>query len=255
MRAHGAASGDLAGEIHALFYRYRSLGGFDYIADLLIGPPSAPTGASAAMPAVEAKPLTTRHGDSGTVWVWDPPARSGESTLPRPIAIQWGGQVFVTDATKRARFALASALSSVCRHLDVEVVRDWNVGQTEYWGAVGHYKIGFTACGLVVNKDLKQLMLANQDRIAITDAGLLAKRESRSITISSCRSPTSPTCIWRTARRKDEANHFADIDQVSPKTSAFKGKTLLQLYTADKKTLNEQTWTDFYDARRDHGRR
>ena len=70
-----------------------------------------------------------------------------------PIAIQWGGQIFVSDAAKRARFALASALSSVCRHLDVEVVRDWNVGQTEYWGAVGHYKIAFSA--LVVSSSTR----------------------------------------------------------------------------------------------------
>src|SRR4051812_24769500 len=176
VRAHGAASGELAGEIHALFYRYRSLGGFDYVADLLIGPCSARP-ARGEVAATQAKPLATRHGDSGTVWVWDPPTRSSDVQLPRPVAIQWGGQIFVTDAKKRARFALASALSSVCRHLDVEIVRDWNVGQTEYWGAVGHYKIGFSACGLVVNKELKQLMLANQDRIAVTDAGLLAKDE------------------------------------------------------------------------------
>ena len=54
--------------------------------------------------------------------------------------------------------------------------------------------------------------------------------------------------IWRTSRKKDVANHFSDIDQVSPKTSPFKGKTLLQLYTADRTTLNEQAWCDFYDA-------
>jgi hypothetical protein len=247
VRAHGAASGDLAGEIHALFYRYRSLGGFDYIADLLIGPPSAKP-ARRGVPATEARPLTTRHGDSGTIWVWDPPSRSGDSTLPRPIAIQWGGQIFVTDATKRARFALASALSSVCRHLDVEVVRDWNVGQTEYWGAVGHYKIGFAACGLVVQKELKQLMLANQDRIAITDAGLLAKGELSLDRDQFVPLADVPDLLWRMARRKDQANHFADIDLASSKTSAFKGKTLLQLYTSDKKTLNEATWTEFYEA-------
>jgi hypothetical protein len=247
VRAYGAASGELTGEIHALFYRYRSLGGFDYIADLLIGPPSARP-ARGGMPAMEARPLATRHGDSGTIWVWDPPQPSNDSALPRPIAIQWGGQIFVTDATKRARFALASALSSVCRHLDVEIVRDWNVGQTEYWGAVGHYKIGFSACGLVVNKELKQLMLANQDRVAITDAGLLAKEETSLARDQFVPLADVPDLLWRTFRKKDAANHFADIDQPSPKTSAFNGKTLLQLYTSDKQTLNEQTWTEFYDA-------
>ena len=38
VRAHGGVSGDLRGEIHALFYRYASIGGRDYTAELLIGP-------------------------------------------------------------------------------------------------------------------------------------------------------------------------------------------------------------------------
>jgi hypothetical protein len=246
VRAHGAASGDLAGEIHALFYRYRSLGGFDYIADLLIGPASPRRSRNGT--TIPAKPVTTRHGDSGTVWVWDPPIENGQPKLPRPIAIQWGGQVFVTDAAKRARFALASALSSVCRHLDVEVVRDWNVGQTEYWGAVGHYKVGFSACALVIQRDLKQLMLANQDRVAITDAGLLTKSEQSLDRDQFVPLADVADLIWRSSRKKDAANHFADMDQPSPKSSAFRGKTLMQLYNADKKTLNERTWTEFYDA-------
>ena len=75
VRAHGAASGDLAGEIHALFYRYRSLGGFDYIADLLIGPPSPTAGNGTSQP----KPLTT-----ATVT----PARSGSGIRRRSQAKQ-----------------------------------------------------------------------------------------------------------------------------------------------------------------------
>lgn len=65
MRAFGAASGELRGEIQGLFYRYRSMGGFDFVADLLIGPR-------------ERDVLSTRPGDSGTVWVWDV-EKSGES--------------------------------------------------------------------------------------------------------------------------------------------------------------------------------
>jgi hypothetical protein len=38
VRAHGAASGDMRGEICALFYRFKSVGGFEYVADALIGP-------------------------------------------------------------------------------------------------------------------------------------------------------------------------------------------------------------------------
>ena len=36
--AHGAASGNMHGEICALFYQFKSVGGFDFIADVLIGP-------------------------------------------------------------------------------------------------------------------------------------------------------------------------------------------------------------------------
>ena len=38
VRAFGASSGVAEGEIRALFFRYQSLGGFDYATDLLIGP-------------------------------------------------------------------------------------------------------------------------------------------------------------------------------------------------------------------------
>ncbi len=37
VRAFGGASGQMIGEIQALFYRYKSLGGFDYVSDLVIG--------------------------------------------------------------------------------------------------------------------------------------------------------------------------------------------------------------------------
>src|SRR5262249_20298383 len=69
VRAHGAASGEMRGEICALFYRFKSVGGFDYVADILIGP----TGN---------RPLGTHPGDSGTLWLID------EKTNPRPIALQ-----------------------------------------------------------------------------------------------------------------------------------------------------------------------
>ena len=56
VRAHGAASGVLEGRIAALFYRYKSVGGLEYVADFLIGGRGDKT-------------LATHPGDSGTVWV------------------------------------------------------------------------------------------------------------------------------------------------------------------------------------------
>ena len=57
--AYGAASGRLNGVIKALFYRYRTVGGTDYVWDFLIGSRGK-------------KPLETAPGDSGTLWCVDP---------------------------------------------------------------------------------------------------------------------------------------------------------------------------------------
>ena len=70
VRAQGGASGEMVGEIQALFYRYKSIGGFDYVSDLLIGPRD------------EKSSVMTKHGDSGTLWFYDPePANKSD----RPI--------------------------------------------------------------------------------------------------------------------------------------------------------------------------
>ena len=70
VRAFGGASGQMIGEIQALFYRYKSLGGFDYVSDLVIGQISdADTG------------FITQPGDSGTLWFYDPRLLSGEKEI------------------------------------------------------------------------------------------------------------------------------------------------------------------------------
>lgn len=239
--AFGAGSRRLTGEIQALFYRFRSIGGLDYVADLVIGPRS------------EKQPLATHHGDSGTLWVWNGAADQrrtptvGAQDDFRPIALQWGGQRFLDGLTReRYRFALATSLSTICRELDVEVIRDWNIGNTEYWGAVGHYKVGLTACDLLADPDLVALMQANQSRIAITDVGLLAKDEEELDRAHFVPLADVADIVWRVTRKKDQANHFADMDE--PGKGQFNGKTLLQLFTSKQSTLNAATWTEFYDA-------
>ena len=158
VRAFGAASGELRGTVGAMFYRYSTAGGTDYVTDFLIFPrPQDKTG--------------TLPGDSGTLWFWertvkDPHEKQAEIRL-RPFAMQWGGQVWIRDgAYKRTgRFALATSLSNVCRELDVTPLRDWNAGLPEYWGAVGHYTIGFFACEDIGGK-LGNLMKANQEIVS-----------------------------------------------------------------------------------------
>src|SRR5262249_25512981 len=97
--AHGAASGRLEGEIKALFYRYRSIAGTDYVTDYLIGGRGN-------------QPLPTAPGDSGTLWCIDPEMlpepvttaggngqQAGAPVPPkyRPFALQWGGQKLSGD--------------------------------------------------------------------------------------------------------------------------------------------------------------
>jgi hypothetical protein len=242
VRAYGAASGVLAGEIQALFYRYRSIGGFDYTADLLIGPRAGGEG------------VATRPGDSGTVWFVDSDERphgNGAAPAPRaprlrPVALQWGGYVLFGAAGEQGMpFALATCLSTVLRELDLDVVRRWNIGHGEYWGKLGHYKIAATALGLVDNPRLKNFLLANLGQIAFPDdaiaAGNLTPSDEHFVPLADV-----ADIVWRNTRPSDESNHFADMDQ--PGQGEFDGKTLLDLYAEDRSSLAIDTWNRFYDA-------
>ena len=241
VKAFGGASGELAGRVQALFYRYRSVGGVDYIADMLIG--SRATGA----------PLVTRPGDSGTVWFFDADAQikhdpaTGVEKL-RPLALQWGGDVLGIGGSE-SRFALATCLSTVCRTLDVEVVTDFNTGQPEYWGRVGHYKIAGTACELVASSKLRTLLQKNLDRIAFSDDDIGNGEVQRRFDLNEF-APLAdvPDLKWKRrgaafARPKDGPTHFADMDQEG--FGPFAGKTLLDLCKSTK-NVNPQTWDDFY---------
>ncbi|MFC6491601.1 hypothetical protein [Ancylobacter dichloromethanicus] len=155
--AYGAISGRLSGQIKALFYRHRSIGGYDDVSDFLIAP-------------AEDGSAQTRPGDSGTLWHLE----TTDAAQPlRPLAIQWGGQTFMAGPEKASfNFALATSLSNVCRLLDVELVRDHNTGVQPYWGATGHYSIGAYACDAVRSEKLRTLMLANRDKISFQLAEL-----------------------------------------------------------------------------------
>jgi hypothetical protein len=71
VRAYGGTSGLLEGEIQALFVRYKSVGGYDYISDLLIGrrKRSEDRHANGTRSKVD-----TRPGDSGTLRSAEQPA-------------------------------------------------------------------------------------------------------------------------------------------------------------------------------------
>jgi len=156
--AVGAASGLVRGKVKGLFYRYRSTGGFDYVSDFLISP--------------EPDEFGPRHGDSGMLWqIADQPKDEKDKRPPearplRPLALEWGAQVFA-NGNSRSSFSVASALSTVCRLMGVDLVVPGDDSVSGTWGAVGHYSIGRLAVDLVKDTKLKRLLEANIDAISV----------------------------------------------------------------------------------------
>ena len=257
---HGAASGLLRGRIKALFYRYRSMGGFDYVGDLLISPEGI---------------TNTRHGDSGMIWcldVTEDPKHGAAVALKsrklRPLAMEWGGQVFV-DGGQRCTFAVATYLSGVCRMLDVELVNDVSRGVSGYWGRVGHYSIAAFATQLVADPRLKALLTANLELLSfdldVIRGGsklekLLADRGKTGGFVPLADVPDEvwkkrppPAKHGRIGGRDDRAtptgsngpehpNHYADIDDPYPPTNTSWRHQCL----ADPSNISVQSWQRFY---------
>jgi hypothetical protein len=263
VRAFGGASGELIGEIQALFYRYKSIGGFDYVSDLLIGPRhtgnpvhNKDQDPEEVVPPVQIQPLRTQPGDSGTLWFFDSQMSPEEARKEgkagararrlRPLALQWGGQTLMENNTEsKTQFALATCLSTVCRELDVDILPDWNTGHSEYWGKLGHYKIAAKACALVVGTKLKKLMMGNLSLIAFDDEAIKAGELKRIDNNKFVPLADVPDLVWRATRKKDEANHFADMDEEGQ--DDFKNTTLLKL-CEDTSNLSLDVWNRFYDS-------
>ena len=73
-----------------------------------------------------------------------------------------------------ATFALATSLSSICKQLDVDVVRGGDTGVQPFWGQTGHYDIASFACGQVKSKKLGKLLAANLDRISFAQSAAIS---------------------------------------------------------------------------------
>jgi hypothetical protein len=278
--AFGAASGLLQGRIAALFFRYKSLGGYDDVTDFLIAPSPGTPG--------------SQPGDSGTVWhlrqtVTDDSARTvmspysqppssgpagplgsgagagtGTRELLHPIALQWGGQNLTgTPAGANGfNFALAASLTNVLRLLEVDLVVAHNTHAQPFWGKTGHYTIASLACDQVKDPMLKELMAANSDRISfhlseldpkhVNDATVALKNNPRFIPLADV-----PDLVWKnlpktvpggrdTAFRAgpEHPTHYADIDQPRPAD----GKTLRQICVTDPTQVSVAAWQDYYTA-------
>lgn len=230
--AFGGVSGIMKGRIIGLFYRYKSVGGMDYVTDLLIGPRDAES------------PLNNYPGDSGTVWFEDDqgaPTNANGARRLRPVALEWGGQVLLTPGTRAStQLALGVCLSTICREFDVELIPNWNVGHTEYWGEWGHVKIGAYATELIQpeGSPLAAVMQANAGRIGLDDAILKKLPPHHQGEFS----PLADVAdlVWRFGRPSDESNHFADMDK-----PGADGKTLLEL-CEDPENVDPGVWNTYY---------
>jgi hypothetical protein len=259
VRGIGAASGTMLGEIHGLFYRYKTEGGFEYVSDLMIGPRSPTPGTTAVPPA-----FATHPGDSGALWLLEPEAKDsnrkrgvGKEEAPDsnafvPLAMQWGrNMLYSTDKAPPQGFALATLLSRVCAMLEVDFVRDWNIDQPDTWGALGHFSIASRAVNALSNRSpkLKTLMENNLLIISHDDAKLEVGDFKGMGTEDFVPMADVPDFFWKPrvgkqgyARKYEGGNHFADMDQVGPG-----GKTLLDL-TKDSANVDPYVWERFYDS-------
>src|SRR5262249_28754465 len=124
---------------------------------------------------------STRPGDSGMVWHLDvtehspdqPPKPFADHDL-RPLAVEWGGQVF-DDGRRRTTFAVATSLSNVCKLLNVELVTELSRGVSGYWWRTGHYSIAALAIQLVSDARLKSFLSKNAEIISF-DLGTIAQK-------------------------------------------------------------------------------
>lgn len=252
VKAFGGASGPMRGEVAALFYRYRTRSGVEYLADAIVGPrPGQP-------------PLPTRPGDSGTLWaIDDHPAGSGKparaddpAPVVLPVALQWGGHQFGGDATAgdgrtTSPYALVSFLSTACRALDVEPVDSWNADHELYWGEVGHYTIGARACDLVQPAKLRAYFVANRTRVSFDLAELAAGHYKTGTADVFHPLADVPDTVWKARKRgwlraKEGPNHFADMDDPA---SDADPTTLMSLYEKDPSSVAPAIWNDFYVAK------
>ena len=254
---YGAASGLLRGAIKALFYRHRSVGGYDYVGDFLIAPDG----------------LATRPGDSGMVWHLDvTPRRPGDAPVPlathdlRPLAVEWGGQTF-DEGGRRSTFAVATGLSNVCKLLDVELVTDLSRGVSGYWGRTGHYSIAALAIGLVGDARLKAFLEKNAEIISFDLTAIAEKDFDKTVGQMSGANHFVPLAdvpdeIWKKLGHgkngrqggRDTAagphgsdgpehpTHYADIDApIGPH-----GETWRKLCLADDKNITVTAWKAIY---------
>jgi hypothetical protein len=258
VRGIGAASGQMLGEIHALFYRYKTQGGFEYIADLLIGPRSETHGAAKNA----GNGFATHPGDSGALWLLEPREENGKkrdkNSAPEtngkylPLAMEWGRNMLNSAGRARPQsYALATMLARVCAELEVDPVRNWNLGQVDTWGAIGHFSIANRTQVALSNRFPKLVKLMGNNGLIIShDDETIVNGEFKGMGKSEFVALADvPDFFWKSgiakqghARFAEGPNHFADMDQPNQN-----GKTLLDL-CQDPAFIDPDKWNAFYDS-------
>jgi hypothetical protein len=131
--------------------------------------------------------------------------------------------------------------------LDVEVVRSWSTGHDEYWGKIGHFAVGWKACGLLGGK-LGQLMMANQANIGFGNDDLGRGSEFRMGRHQFVPLADVPDYVWIPAsmfvatREAEPGQHFADID--IPAIDG--GPSMLQACRQDPKNIDPAVWRTYF---------
>ena len=235
----GITSQVLEGEIQALFYRFKSVNGLDYVSDFLVGPRTAGVPSSRAD---NQKRLTMSYGDSGSVLCIE--SSDGTAKTYHPLGLIWGMHEFIEGTDRSAQpYILASSLSTACRMLDLDIVRGWNLDLVDTWGEVGHFKVGGTACDLVSSTKLLKLLKANRDNIGYTDDALIKGNYVPGDEKGFVPLADVADVDWRNTRPNDSSNHFADIDETND--GVFNGETLLDLSLADDSNISLDFWLEY----------
>ena len=253
---HGAIGGVLKGEISGLFYRYKSVGGMEYVSDFLIG-------------GRNGLPLHTEYGDSGMLWLLETVKTRLEKDEEvnykafQPIALHWGRHSFYNGRDRDSyNFSLSTSISNICRELNVDIIRAWNIELDYSWGKVGHYTVGNKAIDAIGNPALRSFMAKNLENISLKENFINATLDQKGGNPKLITNPDNGFCpladvpdiIWKQykkskdgtkgtdwGRKGDEnPNHFADADAPTKK-----GGTLFdRCDTVNKMTVS--VWQDYY---------
>ncbi len=176
---HGAVSGLLRGEIQGLFYRYKAMGGYEYLSDFLIGPDTEIQ--TKKMKGIDKRKNVSfgvSHGDSGALLlieekVMDEKGKKVTGYNYHPFGLLWGKHEFIENNSRTVQpYALATSLSTSLNFLELDFVRDINLDNEFTWGYIGHYaiasKLNF-AIGILKIPKLKAFVTKNKDLLSMKD--------------------------------------------------------------------------------------